>query len=135
MGGMRKDEGVRIEVFTLLGDREDVDMGVGNGEAARLDVVVVIRDDTEETVVEFGWRLAGLLLEIDQEECGRLGVLMGVAVGDLLAIDMVCDWRHTAFGDQSGRGTLISTVKAAGTKAELEAAVEEPWRIQVTLRH
>jgi hypothetical protein len=53
---MRRDEGVRIEVFTRLGDREDADIGVGNGEAVILDAVVVIRDDTEETVVDFGWR-------------------------------------------------------------------------------
>jgi hypothetical protein len=44
------------------------------------------------------------LLEIDRGEGGRLGVRMGLAVGDLLAIDMVHDWRHTALGDQSGRG-------------------------------
>jgi hypothetical protein len=88
-GGMRNNAGVRIEVVTLLRDLEDVDIGVDDGEAVTLDAVVVVRDDTEETVVDLGWRLAELLLEIDWGEEGRLGVLMGLAVGDLLAIDMV----------------------------------------------
>jgi hypothetical protein len=90
-GGMRKDPGVRIEVVTLLRDFEDIDMGVGNGDSITLDAVVVVRDDTEDTVVDFGWRLAELLLEINRREEGRLGVLTGLAVGDLLAIDMVRD--------------------------------------------
>jgi hypothetical protein len=90
-GGMRKDAGVRIEVVTLLNDLEDVDMGVGNGEGVTLDAVVVVRDDTEDTVVDFGWRLAELLLEIDRGEEGCLWVVMGLAVTDLLAIDMVRD--------------------------------------------
>jgi hypothetical protein len=57
-GGMRNDAGVRIEVVTLLGDLEDVNMGVGDGEAVTLDAIVVVRDDTEETVVDLGRRLA-----------------------------------------------------------------------------
>ena len=54
-GGMRKDAGVFIEVVTLLRDLEDVDMGVGDGEAVTLDAAVVVGDDTEDTVVDFGW--------------------------------------------------------------------------------
>jgi hypothetical protein len=53
-GGIRKDAGVRIEVVTLLKDFEDADMGVGNGDAVTLDAVVVLREDTDETVVDFG---------------------------------------------------------------------------------
>jgi hypothetical protein len=64
-------------------------MGVCNGEGVTLDAVVVVRDETDDTVVDFGWRLADLLLEIDRGEEGRLRVLMGLAVRDLLAIDMV----------------------------------------------
>ena len=90
-GGMRKDAGVLIEVVTLLKDLEDVEVGVGDGEAVTLDAVVVVRDDTEDTVVDFGWWVAELLLEIDRGEDGRLGVLKGLAVGDLVAIDMFRD--------------------------------------------
>jgi hypothetical protein len=88
---MRNDAGVRIEVVTLLRDLEDVDMGVGDGKAVTLDAVVVVKDDTEDTVVDLGRQLAELLLDIDRGEEGRLRVLMGVAVGDLLAIYMVRD--------------------------------------------
>ena len=88
---MRKDAGVLIEVVMLLRDLEDVDLGVGDGEAVTLDVVMVVRDDTEDTVVDFGWRVAELLLEIDRGEDGPLGVLMGLAVGDLVTINMVRD--------------------------------------------
>jgi hypothetical protein len=61
-------------------------MDVGDGEAVTLDAVVVVKDDTEEAVVDLGCRLPELLLEIDRYD--RFGVLMGLAVGDLLAIDM-----------------------------------------------
>jgi hypothetical protein len=73
-----------MSVVTLLRDLEEVDMGVGNGKGVTLDAVVVVRDDTDDTVVDFGWRLAELLLEIDRGEEG----LMGLAVTDLLAINM-----------------------------------------------
>jgi hypothetical protein len=64
---------VRIEVVTLLRDLENVDIGVGNGEGVILDVAVIVRDDTEDTVVDFGWRVAELLLEIDHGERFILG--------------------------------------------------------------
>jgi hypothetical protein len=85
-GGMRKDAGVLMDVVTLLRDLDDVDMGIGDGGAVTLDAVVVVRDDTED-----GWQVAELLLEIDRGEEGHLGVLMGLAVRDLVAIDMVRD--------------------------------------------
>jgi hypothetical protein len=82
-----------MQVFALRLSHglEDVDMGAGDGEAVTLDAVVAARDDTEDTVVDFGWRLMELLLETDRGEEGHLGVLMGIVVGDLLAIDMVRD--------------------------------------------
>jgi hypothetical protein len=90
-GCMRNEVGVRIEVVTLLRDLEDVDMDAGDGEAVILDAVVVVKDYTEEAVVDLGWRLAEHLLKINRREYDRFGVLMGLAVGDLLAIDMARD--------------------------------------------
>jgi hypothetical protein len=52
-GGMRKDAGVRIEVVILLRDLEDVDIGIGDGGAVTLDAVVIVKDGTEGTVVDF----------------------------------------------------------------------------------
>jgi hypothetical protein len=85
-------------------------MGVGNGEAVTLDAVVVVRDNMEETVVDFGWRLAELLLEIDQGDDVSLEVLMGLVVGDLLAIDMVRDCVSVTLlsEDKVAEVTLIS---------------------------
>jgi hypothetical protein len=107
---MRKDAGILVEVVTLLRDLEDVDMGVGDGKAVTLDAVVVVRDDTEDTVVDFGWRVAGLLLEIDRREDSRLGVLMGLAVGDLVAIDIVRDCVGVTLlsEDNAAEVTLVS---------------------------
>jgi hypothetical protein len=124
---MRKDAGVRIEVVTLLRDLEDVDMGVGDGDAVTLDAVVVVKDDTEDTVVDFGWRLAELLLEIDRGEEGRLGVLMGLAVGDLVAIDMVRDCVGVTLlsEDRVAEVTLIS-LTASGIVPTTEG-VGVPW--------
>lgn len=55
-GGIKNDAGVRNEVVTLLSDLEEADIGVGIGEAVMLealDAVVVVREETEETVVDF----------------------------------------------------------------------------------
>jgi hypothetical protein len=64
----------------------------------------------EDTVVDLGRRLAELLLEIDRGEEGRLGVLMGLAVGDLLAIDIVRDCVDVTLlsEDKVAEVTLIS---------------------------
>jgi hypothetical protein len=42
-------------------------MSVG-GEAVTLDAVVIVRDNVEDTMVDSGWQLAELLLEIDREK-------------------------------------------------------------------
>jgi hypothetical protein len=97
-GGIRRDAGVLMDVVTLLRDLDDVDMGVGDAEAITLDAIVVVRDDTEDTVVDFGWQVAELLLEIERGEEGPPGVLMGLAVGDLVAIDMASDIVPTTEG-------------------------------------
>ena len=46
-GGMREDAGVCIEVVTLVWDIEEVDTGIGDGEAVTLDAIAVVRDDTK----------------------------------------------------------------------------------------
>lgn len=53
-GGIKKGAGVRMEGVTLLKDLEDADIGVGNGDGVTLDAVVVLRDDTDDTVVDLG---------------------------------------------------------------------------------
>jgi hypothetical protein len=110
---MRKDAGVRIEVITLLRDLEGVDISIGDGGGA-VTLDAVVKDGTEDTVVDFGWRLAELLLEIDCGEEGRLGVLIGLAVGDLLAIDMVRDCVGVTLPseDKVAEVTLISLAAA-----------------------
>jgi hypothetical protein len=124
---MRKDAGVRIEVVTLLRDLEDVDIGVGNDEGVTLDVVVVVRDNTDDTVVDFGWRLAELLLEIDLGKEGHPGVLMGLGVTDLLAIDMARDCVGVTLlsEDKVAEVTLIS-LTASGIVPTTKG-VGVPW--------
>jgi hypothetical protein len=128
---MRKDAGVRRDVVTLLRDLEDVDMGVGDGDAVTLDAVVVVKDDTEGVVVDFGLRLAELLLEIDRGKEGRLGVLMGLAVGDLVAIDMVRDCVGVTLlsDDRVAEVTLIS-LTASGIVPTTEGVGASRWVLE-----
>lgn len=62
-GGIRKEAGARTEVVTLLSDFEDADIGVGSGDAVMLDAldaVLVLNDETDETVVDFACWLTAL---------------------------------------------------------------------------
>jgi hypothetical protein len=111
---MRNDAGVHIEVVTLLRDLEDVDMGVGDGKAVTLDAVAVVRDDTEDTVVDVGRRLVELLLEIDWGEEGRLEVLMGLAIGDLPAIDMVHNCVGVSLLSEDNVAVTLISLTASG---------------------
>lgn len=53
-GGIKNEAGVRREVVILLSDFEDADMGEGNGDALMLETVVLLRLETEETLVDLG---------------------------------------------------------------------------------
>ncbi len=112
-GGIKKETGVRKEVVTLLNDLEEADIGVGKGDAVTLealDAVLVLREETEETVVDLGWRLTELWLEIERGAETPFGVLIGVPVGDLLAKDIVRDWVGVTLlsDDNVAEVTLIS---------------------------
>jgi hypothetical protein len=88
-GGIKNDAGVRRDVVTLLRDFEDVDIGDGIGEALMLDTVVLLRLETEDTVVDLGRAVLWLLMERGVE-C-LCGVDIGLDGTDLLARDMVRD--------------------------------------------
>lgn len=88
-GGIKKDAGVRAELVTLLSDRDEVDIGVGNGEAVTLETVVELSVDTEETVVDFG--TDDVLLVTERGEEARRGVDTGVESIERLARDIVRD--------------------------------------------
>jgi hypothetical protein len=85
-------------------------MGIGNGEGVTLDVVVVVRDDTDDTVVEFGWRLAELFLETDLGEEGRLGP----GLTDPLAINIIWDRvRVTLLSEDKGAEVTFISLMAS----------------------
>jgi hypothetical protein len=72
-GGIRKDVGVRTEVVTLLKDREEVDSGVGKGDAETLDTVVELREETED--IEDDVSGVGDLLVIERATDRFVGVV------------------------------------------------------------
>jgi hypothetical protein len=74
-------------VVTLLRDFEEVDMGDGIGEALMLDMDVLLRLETEDTVIDLGSGVLCLLMERGVE-C-LCGVDIGLDGTDLLARDMV----------------------------------------------
>jgi hypothetical protein len=88
-GGIKKDVGVRIEVVTLLKERDDVDKGVGKGEAETLDTVVELRDETEE-MVDDGRGVCDLAVTERATDC-LPGVEYGLPVKERLAMDIVMD--------------------------------------------
>ena len=81
IGGVRKDAGALMEVVSLLRDPDDIDMSVDDDKATGYD-----RDRCSGGL---RWRMAELSLEIDLGEEGHCGVLTGMAVGGLEAIDLV----------------------------------------------
>lgn len=84
---------MRIEVVTLLRERDDVDMGDGDAgiDGVTLDTEVLLTEDTEDTVIERGKLVNVLRLATDLGTERRVGVNMGLAVSDRLANDIVCD--------------------------------------------
>ena len=77
-----------------------------------LDAVLVLREETEGMVVDLGWRLTGLWLEMGRRAGTPFGVLIGLPVGDLLANDIVRDWVGVILlsDDNIAEVTLISLI-------------------------